>query len=75
MSSAAPVALTFEYGLVNDFLLEYNTKKKDFADGTISASDYFEWNITLQHAKDPQKKLYTKHVISHKKSVIFLFIE
>jgi hypothetical protein len=67
MSSGTPVVLTFEYGLVNDFLLECNTKKKELADGTISASDYFEWNITLQHAKDLLKKLYKKYVILHKK--------
>ncbi|WP_342758207.1 hypothetical protein [Kineothrix sedimenti] len=50
MASGAPVALTFEYGLVNDFLLEWNTKKKELADGTISANDYFEWKITWPHA-------------------------
>lgn len=46
MASGAQVALTFEYGLVNDFLLELNTKKKELADGTISANDYFERKIT-----------------------------
>lgn len=50
MASGAPVALTFEYGLVNDFLLEWNTKKKELADGTIRANDYFEWKITWPHA-------------------------
>lgn len=50
MASGVPVALTFEYGLVNDFLLEWNTKKKELADGTISVNDYFEWKITWPQA-------------------------
>lgn len=50
MVSGAPVALTFGYGLVNDFLLEWNTKKKELADDTISAHDYFELKITWPNA-------------------------
>lgn len=46
MAASVPVALTFEYGLVNDFLLEWNIKKKELVNGTISANDYFEWKIT-----------------------------
>ena len=49
MASSAPVSLTFDYGLINDFLLEWNTKKKELVDGTISANDYFEWKITYPH--------------------------
>ena len=44
-SSSAPVVLTFDYGLMNDFLLEWSQKKKELADGKISASEYFEWKI------------------------------
>ena len=46
MSSSAPVALTFEYGLVNDFLLEWSNKKKELCDGAITPNEYFEWKIT-----------------------------
>ena len=45
-----PVAVTFEYGLVNDFLLEWNTKKKELESGAITPNEYFEWKITWPHA-------------------------
>lgn len=50
MSSSTPVAVTFEYGLVNDFLLEWSIKKKELADGVITPNEYFEWKITWPHA-------------------------
>ena len=50
MSAGSPVAVTFEYGLVNDFLLEWSEKKKELSDGIISANEYFEWKITWPHA-------------------------
>ena len=44
-SSSAPVALAFDYGLMNDFLLEWSRKKKELTDGRITAAEYFEWKI------------------------------
>lgn len=44
-SASAPVALTFDYGLVNDFLLDWSRKKKELEDGEITVDEYFEWKI------------------------------
>ena len=49
MSIGAPVAVTFEYGLVNDFLLEWNRMKLKLANGEITPNEYFEWKITWPH--------------------------
>lgn len=46
LSIGSPVAITFEYGLVNDFLQEWNKKKHELKDSLITADDYFEWKIT-----------------------------
>ena len=46
-SAGSPVALTFEYGLVNDFLSEMKTKLNN---GEISPNEYFEWKITWPQA-------------------------
>lgn len=51
MSIGAPVAVTFEYGLVNDFLLEWNRMKLKLANGEITPNEYFEWKITWPHGK------------------------
>ena len=45
-SSGSPVALTFEYGLVNDFLSEWCEMKTKLNNGEISPNEYFEWKIT-----------------------------
>lgn len=50
MASGAPVAITFEYGLVNDFLLEWNEMKNKLKNGEITPNDYFEWKISWPHA-------------------------
>lgn len=50
MASGAPVAVTFEYGLVNDFLLEWNEMKNKLKTGEITPNEYFEWKITWPHA-------------------------
>ncbi len=49
-SMFAPVAITINYGLVNDFLLEWNKKKQELANGEITPDEYFEWKITWPHA-------------------------
>ena len=49
-SMFAPVAITINYGLVNDFLLEWNKKKQELANGDITPAEYFEWQITWSHA-------------------------
>ena len=49
-SMFAPVAITINYGLVNDFLLEWNKKKQELANGDITPAEYFEWKITWPHA-------------------------
>lgn len=49
-TASAPVAVTFEYGLVNDFLLEWSKKKKELAEGVITPHEYFEWKITWPQA-------------------------
>lgn len=49
-SMIAPVAITINYGLVNDFLLEWNKKKQELANGDITPAEYFEWKITWPHA-------------------------
>ena len=48
--AGSPVAVTFEYGLVNDFLSEWNEMKCKLAAGEISPNEYFEWKITWPHA-------------------------
>ena len=48
--AGAPVALTFEYGLVNDFLSEWCEMKTKLNNGEISPNEYFEWKITWPHA-------------------------
>ena len=50
IASGAPVAVTFEYGLVNDFLLEWNEMKQKLEQGEITPNEYFEWKITWPHA-------------------------
>ncbi len=45
----APVAITINYGLVNDFLLDWNKKKQELASGKITPAEYFEWKITWPH--------------------------
>lgn len=50
MAAGAPVAVTFEYGLVNDFLLEWNEMKNKLKTGEITPNEYFEWKITWPHA-------------------------
>ena len=49
-STGSPVALTFEYGLVNDFLSEWCEMKTKLNNGEISPNEYFEWKITWPHA-------------------------
>ena len=49
-STDSPVALTFEYGLVNDFLSEWCEMKMKLNNGEISPNEYFEWKITWPHA-------------------------
>ena len=43
-------ALTFEYGLVNDFLSEWCEMKTKLNNGEISPNEYFEWKITWPQA-------------------------
>ena len=49
-SVGSPVALTFEYGLVNDFLTEWCEMKTKLNNGEISPNEYFEWKITWPQA-------------------------
>lgn len=49
-SAGSPVALTFEYGLVNDFLTEWCEMKTKLNNGEISPNEYFEWKITWPQA-------------------------
>ena len=49
-STGSPVALTFEYGLVNDFLSEWCEMKTKLNNGEISPNEYFEWKITWPQA-------------------------
>ena len=48
--AGAPIALTFEYGLVNDFLSDWCEMKTKLNNGEISPNEYFEWKITWPHA-------------------------
>lgn len=48
--SGASVALSFEYGLFNDFLVRMEYKEKGLEYGTISVNDNFECKIILTHA-------------------------
>lgn len=50
LSTGSPVTVTFEYGLVNDFLSEWNSNIKELKDGIINADEYFKWKITRPHA-------------------------
>ena len=49
-STGSPVALTFEYGLVNDFLSEWCEMKTRLNNREISPNEYFEWKITWPQA-------------------------
>jgi transcriptional regulator with XRE-family HTH domain len=49
-TAGVPVAITFDYGLVNDFLSEWNEMKIKLKDGKITPNEYFEWKITWPHA-------------------------
>ena len=51
-SAGSPVALTFEYGLVNDFLTEWCEMKTKLNNGEISPNEYFEWKITWPHTNN-----------------------
>ena len=51
-SAGSPVALTFEYGLVNDFLTEWCEMKTKLNNGEISPNEYFEWKITWPHVTE-----------------------
>lgn len=48
-TTGTPVAITFDYGLVNDFLSEWNDMKIKLENGEISPREYFEWKITWPH--------------------------
>ena len=48
--TGAPIALTFEYGLVNDFLSDWCEMKTKLNNGEISPNEYSEWKITWPHA-------------------------
>lgn len=48
-TSETPVAITLNYGLVNDFLSEWNKMKLKLESGEISPNEYFEWKITWPH--------------------------
>ena len=48
--SGTPVAVKFNYGLVNDFLSEWCEMKTKLNNGEISPNVYFEWKITWPHA-------------------------
>ena len=50
-SYASPVAVTFDYGVLNEFLMEWYKKKNEFKTGQITQEEYFEWKITWPHAK------------------------
>lgn len=49
-SIGSPVAITFEYGLLNDFLADWNVKKTELKEGKITPAEYFEWKITWPQA-------------------------
>lgn len=49
-TASAPIAITFDYGLVNDFLTEWNEMKIKLKDGVISPKEYFEWKINWPHS-------------------------
>lgn len=49
-TTGTPVAITFDYGLVNDFLFEWNEMKLKLEKGELSPNEYFEWKITWPHA-------------------------
>ena len=48
--AGAPIVLTFEYGLVNDFLSDWCEMKTKLNNGEISPNEYFEWKITWPRA-------------------------
>ncbi len=50
-SYGTPIAVTFDYGLLNEFLMEWYVKKNELKTGVITPEEYFEWKITWPHAK------------------------
>lgn len=47
-NAGSPIALTFEYELVNDFLSEWCEMQTKLEE--ISPNEYFDWKITWPHA-------------------------
>ena len=45
-SYATPVAIAFDYGVLNESLMEWYKKKIELKTGQITREEYFEWKIT-----------------------------
>ncbi len=47
-----PVALAFNYPLINDFMREWAIRFKEFSNGEITLGEYFEWKINWPYTCD-----------------------
>lgn len=56
--------VAFNNKLLDDFLTEWQTRKKDLADGTISKAEYMEWKLNWPQTaeEEPVKKLKSTEV-------------
>ncbi|RJE48823.1 transcriptional regulator [Dehalobacter sp. MCB1] len=61
-SPAKHIAIDFNSHLLNEFLTEWQQRKKDLADGIISKAEYMEWKLNWPQTcdegamKEPTKK-------------------
>ena len=51
-SYGTPIAVTFDYGLLNEFLMEWYVKKNELKTGVITPEEYFEWKINWPYTCD-----------------------
>jgi hypothetical protein len=54
------IAVNFHYHLLNDFLKEWQQRKKDLADETISKAEYMEWKLNWPYTADDCGKFEPK---------------
>ena len=45
-------ALTFNYGVLNDFMKEWILRKEEMKSGVITRDEYFEWKINWPQTCD-----------------------
>ena len=55
-----PVAMWFNYGVLNDFMKEWILRKEELSSGVITRDEYFEWKINWPQTCDGCGKVEPK---------------